>query len=846
MTPYPVRTLLAVAALAVGAAIVTGADVVILKDGFVVQGNPRQEVTRFYDKTSGTSVTVAKSSGYDMINEGPKTTVFSAHYRQKDAVVGPDTKLRPDTRGFTQKFNGIKSSHPLPIGGETSKVTDFNARWFRQVFVKTPDGAPDTIVDQQILYMDPYFFVVVSATHKWQIAYRTTEWDPKLIRKLLMMHPDLAEPDGKCNPVRRVALAKFLLDAGWLQFAKDEVQRLKRDHPAELPKEAKDEHDKLLKEIDQVTADRYAREAELSLAAGRYQYTRDLLTNFPEKAAAPKEVARVAKVTADLKTGQDRYDTGRRLLRAAIDDVRGMRAVNARVGAAGGLALATWVPPKEATGQQLDIATAGEQVYAELHQDSASRIETFVTMATEAERERAAGREPLKKPHELLAAAISGWAKGKNGATADPDAAWKLWAAREAVLAYQRGESLNARTAVLGRYRKNITADIGELAQIISLLPPAVPEDLDNRTGKQVPLGGVKETGIFRRTTLPVFGHANGIDYLVKLPPEYHHGRAYPVLVVLPSPGADPQEFLTPLIAEADRHGYIMIVPEWAGQFFGKGYSWTGAEHVFATAALRDVVRHFTVDNDKVFVVGFADGANMAMDVGASHPDLFAGVIAMGPTPKWGGQFLYYWQNAQKLPFYVITGEGAAGLTDIKRIYDEWMPKGYPSMMSLYKGRGIEWYSAETPVFFDWMSRKTRASATATLANASAGGPQRRPWVTQREGDNHFYWLQVDGIAPGNLQRPNGNNIPAEISGDVRGNNTIDVRCRGVTKLTVWLTADLIDWSKPVNVLLKGGNPPGYKPRVLEPNLEVLLEDYFDRGDRRMLFLNKLEFTAVP
>ena len=35
-------------------------------------------------------------------------------------------------------------------------------------------------------------------------------------------------------------------------------------------------------------------------------------------------------------------------------------------------------------------------------------------------------------------------------------------------------------------------------------------------------------------------------------------------------------------------------------------------------------------------------------------------------------------------------------------------------------------------------------------------------------------------------------------------------------------------------------------PKVIEPNLEVLLEDYYERGDRRMLFLNKLEFDTLP
>ncbi|MBN9120665.1 MAG: hypothetical protein J0I06_16195 [Planctomycetes bacterium] len=840
MTPRIVRVAFALTLVAACAFAAPGAEVVVLKDGFVVQGNPRKEVERVTDKATGVSVPIVKNSSYDMIDEGPKTTIFSTHARQP-GVVGPDVKLRPATKGYSQKFTGIKSSHDLPAAGTTTKVGEFNAKWVRQLFVTTPDSRAETVIDQQIVYMDPYYIDVFSATHKWRLTFRTAEWDAKQVRKLLMMHPELAESDGKCDPLKRVALAKFLLDAGWLQFAKDEVDRLKRDFTGEMAKDAKEQYEALLKDIDQNTAERYAREAELSLAAGRYKYTRDLLAQFPEKTAGAKEVARVARVTAELKTGQERYDTGRRLLRSIIDEVRGMGTVNARVAACGGLALATWVPPKGATGQTLDLAAAGEQVYAELHQDSAVRIETFVTLASEAERARAQGRGPTKKPEELLATAVSGWARGKNGASTDPETAWRLWAAREAVLAYQRAETLNDRTAVLGRYKKNIALGTDELAQIISLLPPAVPEDLLNRTGKPVPLGAVRESGIYRRTTLPVAGYATGVDYLVKLPPEYHHGRAYPVLIVLPSPGANPEDMLAPLAAEADRYGYILVVPEWTSMF-GRGWEWKGDDHIFVTAALRDAVRHVTVDNDRVFMIGFGDGANMAMDVGMSHPDLFAGVIPMGPVPKWNGVFMYYWQNAQKLPFYVVTGaQSVDSLTNLKRIYDNWMPLGFPAMMSVYKGRGLEWYSAETPVFFDWMSRKARANGTSTLAGLT--GP-RKPWVTHRETDNHFYWLQVDGIDPKNLQRPNG--YPAEIIGDIRGNNIVDVRSRGVTRVTLWLSNDMIDWSKPVVVRLNGGTPNGYRPKVLEPNLEVLLEDYYERGDRRMLYLNKLEFATIP
>ena len=64
-----------------------------------------------------------------------------------------------------------------------------------------------------------------------------------------------------------------------------------------------------------------------------------------------------------------------------------------------------------------------------------------------------------------------------------------------------------------------------------------------------------------------------------------------------------------------------------------------------------------------------------------------------------------------------------------------------------------------------------------------------------------------------------------------------------MNNLTVWLSSDLIDWTKPVSVRINGSEVTGRKPPVVQPSLEVLLEDYHDRGDRRMLFLNKLEFA---
>jgi Esterase PHB depolymerase len=820
------RLALAVSLVAVAAGAGSSADVIVLKDGFTIQGFARKEIEQLVDKASGQLIPIAKSNGVELVDEGPKITFYTGNQKQLGGA-GPDVRLRPDARAFTTTFIGRLTSYPIPFG-VTEKVGEFNAKWQRTLVVKPP-GTKAEEVRQQITHLDPYYMYIVSPTHLWRLTYRTSEQDPKLVRKLLLAHPELAEPDGKCDPLKRFALAKFMLDAGWLQYAKDEMDRFKTDFVGDLSKDAKEQLDKLRVEIDHAAGELVAREAEFALRAGRYKYTADLIATFPEKTAAAKDVNRMAKVAAELKTNRERYDAGRRYLRALVDEVGGYAPLNARAAVAGGLAYASRAagPP----APERELAAAGERVLAELHPDSAIRIETFVTLASQKKR---------LPSDAVLAAAVSGWARGKNAATPNVAAALRMWTARELVLQYQSSETKGDRTALMNAFKRTPGLDTDELAQIVSILPPAEPEDLADRGGKLVPLGKLKDSGIYRRTTRAVPGHPQGLDYLVRLPPEYHHGRAYPVLVVLTTAGIDAEHVLAPLLAEADKHGYVLVVPEWTGAF-GKGWEWRGEDHVWVTGALRDAIRHFTVDNDRVFLIGVAEGANMAMDIGLSHPDLFAGVVPMGPIPKWGGFMIETWRNAQYLPFYIVTGEQSGdGLKNLKLLFDRWGTYGFPVIMTVYKGRGVEWFAAEVPVLFDWMGRKTRVTPAATL---KLGVKERQQWQMIRDTDTRFYWLEGDRIAPGKL---GGGIVTATLQADVRANNLIDIQQRHVKDLTVWLSNDMIDWAKPVRVQVNGSIPRDYKPRKFDPSLEVLLEDYATRGDRRRLFMNKLTLTNLP
>jgi hypothetical protein len=98
--------------------------------------------------------------------------------------------------------------------------------------------------------------------------------------------------------------------------------------------------------------------------------------------------------------------------------------------------------------------------------------------------------------------------------------------------------------------------------------------------------------------------------------------------------------------------------------------------------------------------------------------------------------------------------------------------------------------------------------------------------------------LTRPGWTPGRL--PN----PAQFRADiVRGTVSID-NAIGVRKFIIWIEKDLIDWTKPVQVYINKAPALNYRPKVLEPDLRVLFEELHRTGDRKMLYLGKIEIDG--
>jgi pimeloyl-ACP methyl ester carboxylesterase len=339
---------------------------------------------------------------------------------------------------------------------------------------------------------------------------------------------------------------------------------------------------------------------------------------------------------------------------------------------------------------------------------------------------------------------------------------------------------------------------------------------------------------------------------------------------VLHASGERPYDALARWSAEATRQGYILAAPSWGGE---GGYLYSAEEHIAVTELVKDLRRRYAVDSDRVFLAGFSEGATMAYDVALSHPDLFAGVVPVNGRPK-PASLTWYMRNAQYLPFYIVCGEVAGGAygsvnwvndrreafvhqrtTLVNRYpFENWMSRGYPSLMTIYKGRPTEFYMCEVPNIFDWMNRKRRAAGFPELGRNPNQGSASEEFQSMRQEDNHFYWLSIEQIHEKYVNENVGTRTgsPAALQAHVRDNNRIYIHSRGIKTLRAWFGRiwdpqagwkPMIDFSKPVTITVNGR--PAGKSRVVQPSLQTMLDDLYERGDRQRMFLAYVDLNNL-
>lgn len=450
---------------------------------------------------------------------------------------------------------------------------------------------------------------------------------------------------------------------------------------------------------------------------------------------------------------------------------------------------------------------------------------TFATLERLATFERL-GVDPSMPVDRAVAIGISSWIQGAATATDNLKLALSMTRVRDLLHDYLQAEAPATRTELRRRLGDEEAFDAATIAGIARLMRPPLEPPPERSPG-------------LHELEIPGLEGQAGTSCLVQLPSEYDPLRSYPAVVTLHASWSTPLNQIEWWAGmpgpdgvrrgQADRHGTIVIAPQW-GRKGQTAYEYSAREHAAVLTALRAATKRFAIDTDRVFLSGHSSGGDAAWDIALAHPDLWAGLVAVAPAA--GNYVAHYWRNAESLPLYLVGGELDAGTFQRNVMdLDRYFAKGFDATYVEYRGRGHEHFSDEIIRIFEWMAMKKRTFFPAEIEAVSL-----RPW------DNFFWWVEMAGqpprtiVLPDDWPPPKGSS-PLSITAKTTPGNSIVVRC-GAADVTIWLSPEFIDFRQPATVTLNGRRL--FRGEII-PDPDVMLEDLRLRGDRQHPFWAKVE-----
>ena len=680
-------------------------------------------------------------------------------------ILKVDRERDPTLKGqeYFQLEHKRSGSQAVNTLGSVLEVTPWDEHGRRRIVLKgTSKNLP---VMQGITLLTPEFVKLEALNYQWETALPITSIPREALSAIL--HKKI-EPDIN-NPDKHLAIVRFYIQAGFYREARQELDGI-GSRFKDLAKRVEEVRTSLAQAEGRQLLD----ELKLRQNAGQYLLAREAFQRFPRDRA---DTPLLKEVEANLKI----YD--------AIREAGELTAAR----------LASLQEEMKAKELEGEVGRCRAEILEKLNPQNLGRMEPFL---------RLGGVKSLS-PDDRLGLALSGWIVGGADADSNLPLALRLWQARFLIQQYLRMENPNDRAARLAELERLEGISPARVAQILKNLQPIVDDQV---------IEPVKATRV--QVTGP--GRTPDVHYTVSLPTEYHPDHSYPIIIALTERGATPERELSfwagtdAQPGQSARHGYIVIAPDYMQD--NGAYDYNPVRHQIVFEALRDACRRFNVDCDRVYLSGHGRGGDAALDIGLSHPDLFAGVIPFSGVTDNGhkeSKSRFYWQNALKLPIYAISGElDRETFERNTREFNRMLGHDYNVMLAEYRGYGRDSFFAEIHNLFGWMSVHRRNKLPTEISN-----------YTMRPTDNRFYWLELGGLG----SHTRSANVKARV---LPGANTIDVSARA-SSVTLWLTPELIKLGAKLEVRVNG-NVKWNKP--VKGDLKAMLEDYRQRGDRQNIY----------
>ena len=681
-----------------------------------------------------------------------------------------------------------KAGNTLASVGPSLGVTPFDQFGRRTYEMQTRDGA--LAVVQGITELTARYAKVESLLG----PKRSVVWDMRIATSSIprkTLAAILAKAVSHENPQDWLQVVRFYLQGERYSEALAELEQIINAFPAKQD---------LLSEVKQLRrlgARRILKEIELRQTAGQHQLTGSLLANFPTEDVAGETLQRVREALAAYEAEEVEITRLANLL----------RSLTARI---------------ESQEDRQLVGPIVDEIIERLNRNNLERLASFAQLAD----------DETMTPTSRLALAISGWILGPTEALQELSVASSFVTVRKSVREYLNEPQAHKRQTILDSITTLPGVTVPRVAGLLAHMQPPLETKKEYQRGPgafELVAPGKTEDGNFR--------------YHVQLPAEYDAARRYPTLIVLRGAfntaeqelefwaGRKPQpaegQSAAPRRGQSMRHGYIVVAIEWLKPRQYE-YEYSLREHEAVLATLRDAMRRFSIDADRVFLSGHGIGGDAAWDIGLAHPDMWAGVVPFVARISTEQKFVqHYWENAAYLPLYFVIGElDGSKIKENAVALDKYLKQRFNTTVVEYRGRGYEPFHDEIHALFDWLGRQKRV------------WPQEFECSTMRSWDNYFWWIEGRGfpnaVIPGNWPR---SARPTTVEGSIRQGNSIRARTAS-DATTLWLRPEVVDFEKPMSIEVNRRR----SREVVEPSLKVLLEDTRTRGDRLRPFWAKVEF----
>ncbi|MFO0820337.1 MAG: peptidase [Pirellulales bacterium] len=752
------------------------ADTVTLRNGMQVRGSVGKIASIGSPLSSNSDPTAATPVVF--VDDQLRRTYFPGKQVRADGYVAENPVVER-IRINKRVANGTKRVGAV---GPVLKIAPFDQFGNRTYTMQTGQGALTVI--QGITEVTPLYTKIeglqVEGALMWDMRVSTNSVPRETLSQVLRRQIDATNPD------QRLRIVRLFTQAERYEDARLELAEIIRDFPglADFKKQER--------ELLQLSAGRLLQEADLRRSVGQHRIAIELLKNFPTEGIAGETLV---KVRETLQEYDDRYKQGQKAIQTLEELAK---------------SLEDGVNRERIAKQVLEIK-------GEVNFNTLARLGDFL---------RLADADNLSRDQKI-SLAISGWILGPGAGSDNLSVSLSLVEVRDLVAKYLRAKNPGERAEILDQLTSKEGATPANVAKLLTQMKPPLEFNPEETEDAEIP-------GMHHLTATGLPGDSDFV-YHVQLPPEYDPLRRYPCVVTLGNPSLaarDQMQWWTGRfdpnlkmhLGQAARQGYIIVAPEWSVEKQVR-YEYSAREHAAILYSLRDALRRFSIDSDRVFLSGHSAGGDAAWDIAFSHPDLWAGVIPVVATAdKYVSR---YWTNGRRVPMYFVAGElDGDRMSRNSEQFDRYFKfVGYDVMVTEYLGRGHEHFQEDQLRIFEWMRLHQRDFFPKEFQCVSF-----RPW------DNFFWYAEFREFPPKTMVLPAvwpppRNSNPAGFGGKITENNGVNIDVGG-GKATLWLSPEMVDFSRRVQVNGKGMN--------IAPSLETLLEDVRTRGDRQHPFWAKV------